>query len=313
VKLIIQPDAGILPVVEAIKKARKTIDVYIFRFDLNSVEKALADAVQRGVMVRALIAHTNRGGEAKLRKLEQRMLAAGLNVSRSAEDLLRYHAKFMICDSTLHLLGFNFTKLDVAKSRSFAISTRDSKSVREAAKLFDADLIRQPYVPSRSHLVVSPETSRAMLADFIKGARKDLAIYDAKVSDLTMIKLLKESVAKGVRIRVLGSVKGRHEGIDEYRLAPMRLHVRAIVRDGTRAFVGSQSLAKSELECRREVGLIVRNPAVARKLLQVFEADWKESAPKESTDEKNADKKEEKDEKNDEKKDEKKDANPSAA
>lgn len=293
-KLITQPDAGILPVVEAIKKAKKTIDVVIFRFDLGPVEKALADAVQRGVMVRALIAHTNRGGESKLRKLEQRMLAAGLNVSRTADDLLRYHAKFMICDGMLYLLGFNFTKLDIGKSRSFAIATKDKKSVQEATKVFEADLTRQPYVPAKSNLVVSPETSRAMLADFIKGARKELAIYDEKANDPGMIKLLKERVAKGVRVRVLGSVKGKHDGIDEYKLAPMRLHVRAIVRDGMRAFVGSQSLAKGELEKRREVGLIVNNPAVARQLLQVFDADWKESAPKESTEEKNAEKKEEK-------------------
>ena len=293
-KLITQPDAGILPVAEAIKRAKKTIDVVIFRFDLDPVEKALADAVQRGVMVRALIAHTNRGGESKLRKLEQRMLAAGLNVSRTADDLVRYHAKFMICDGMLHLLGFNFTKLDIGKSRSFAISTKDKKAVQEAAKVFEADLTRQPYVPSKSHLVVSPETSRVMLADFIKGARKELAIYDEKVNDPAMIKLLKDRVAKGVRVRVLGSVKGKHDGIDEYKLAPMRLHVRAIVRDGLRAFVGSQSLAKNELESRREVGLIVNNPAVARQLLHVFEADWRESAPQEDKEEKKEEKKDDK-------------------
>lgn len=279
-KLIIQPDAGVLPVVQAIKKAKKSVDVFIFRFDRDEVEKALAAAVQRGVTVRALIAHTNRGGDAKLRKLEQRMLAAGLNVSRSADDLLRYHAKYMICDSTLHLLGFNFTKLDIDKSRSFAISTKDSKSVQEAARLFEADVTRQPYAPSKSHLVVSPETSRAVLSDFIKGARKELAIYDAKIQDPSMIKLLKERVAKGVKVRVLGSVKGNHDGIDQYPLATMRLHVRAIVRDATRAFVGSQSLAKGELDNRREVGLIINNPSVARKVLQVFEADWDESAKK---------------------------------
>jgi phosphatidylserine/phosphatidylglycerophosphate/cardiolipin synthase-like enzyme len=56
------------------------------------------------------------------------------------------------------------------------------------------------------------------------------------------------------------------------------MHVRAIVRDGKNAFVGSQSLRKDELENRREVGLIVNNPAVARKILTVFEQDWKDSA-----------------------------------
>jgi cardiolipin synthase len=58
------------------------------------------------------------------------------------------------------------------------------------------------------------------------------------------------------------------------------LHVRAIVRDGTRAFVGSQSLRKEELDKRREVGLFINNPTVTRSLLKVFDADWEASATK---------------------------------
>lgn len=276
-KLIIQPESGVVPVVHAIKKATKTIDVLIFRFDRDEVEKALAAAVLRGVQVRALIAHTNRGGEARLRKLEQRLLAAGVLVSRSADDLLRYHAKFMVADSVLYLFGFNFTKLDIDKSRSFAISTRDAKTVAEASKLFESDVTRQAYSPGKSHLVVSPENARAMLSGFISGAKSELAIYDAKVHDPSIIKLIKERAAKGVTVRVIGSMKGKDPGVKERR-PPMRLHVRAIVRDGTRAFVGSQSLRKDELENRREVGLIINNPGVARQIMQVFETDWADSA-----------------------------------
>jgi cardiolipin synthase len=277
VQLIIQPESGVVPVVKAIKAARKTIDVMIFRFDRNEVEKALGAAVQRGVQVRALIAHTNRGGEARLRKLEQRLLAAGVLVSRTADDLLRYHAKFMVADNVLYLFGFNFTKLDIDKSRSFAIATRDAKTVAEALKLFDSDVTRQVYTPGKSHLVVSPENARAMLSAFIAGAKQELAIYDSKVYDPSIIKLLKERAAKGVKVRVIGDMKGKDPGIEERRL-PMRLHVRAIVRDGARAFVGSQSLRKDELENRREVGLIINNPGVARKIMQVFESDWADSS-----------------------------------
>ena len=276
-KLIVQPEAGVVPVVKAIKAAKKSIDIFIFRFDRDEVEKSLAAAVQRGVQVRALIAHTNRGGEARLRKLEQRLLASGLQVSRTADDLLRYHAKYMVADSVLHLFGFNFTKLDIDKSRSFAISTRDAKTVGEAAKLFEADLTRQTYTPGKSHLVISPDNARAMLSAFISGAKEELVIYDGKVQDPSIIKLLKERVAKGVKVRVLGDMKGKDPGIEERRLS-MRLHVRAIVRDGKRAFVGSQSLRKDELENRREVGLIINNPAVAKKILQVFESDWADSS-----------------------------------
>jgi phosphatidylserine/phosphatidylglycerophosphate/cardiolipin synthase-like enzyme len=284
VKLVVQPEAGVTPVLRVIKLARKTIDVFIFRLDHDEIEKALAAAVQRGVTVRALIAHTNRGGESRLRKLEQRLLAAGITVSRTADNLIRYHAKFLIADSVLHLFGFNFTRLDIEHSRSFAISTRDTKAVAEARKLFEADNNRHPYGPGKTHLVVSPENARATLTAFIAGARTELAIYDAKIQDPAMIRLLKDLAAKGVKVRVIGSMKGKDPGVHECKLAGLRLHVRAIVRDGMKAFVGSQSLRTVELDRRREAGLIINNPAVARKIMQVFEADWavssKSSKPK---------------------------------
>jgi phosphatidylserine/phosphatidylglycerophosphate/cardiolipin synthase-like enzyme len=294
VKLIIQPEAGLPPVVRAIRTAKKSVDVVIFRLDREEVEKALGSAVQRGVTARALIAHTNRGGEAGLRKLEQRLLAAGVTVSRTGDDFVRYHAKYMIADSTLYLFGFNFTKIDVDKSRSFAIATKHGPSVKEATKLFEADVARQPYTPAKSNLVTSPETARASLCAFIKGAQKELAIYDAKIQDPSFIKLILERAAKGVKVRVLGSINSKDERIQARKMTNMRLHVRAIVRDGTRAFVGSQSLRKDELENRREVGLIVTNPSVARRILQVFESDWAECDKRSDKVDKASDKKDEK-------------------
>jgi phosphatidylserine/phosphatidylglycerophosphate/cardiolipin synthase-like enzyme len=77
---------------------------------------------------------------------------------------------------------------------------------------------------------------------------------------------------------VIGSMKGKDPGVHECKLAGLRLHVRAIVRDGMKAFVGSQSLRTVELDRRREAGLIINNPAVARKIMQVFEADWAASS-----------------------------------
>jgi cardiolipin synthase len=279
VQLIIQPEAGIAPVVRAIRKAKTTLSICIFRIDRGEIEQALAAAVQRGVAVSALIAHTNRGGDNALRKLELRLLEIGATVSRTADDLVRYHAKYMIADNVLHVFGFNFTKLDIDKSRSFAIATKDRKAVAEALKLFTADNNRQPYSPGRSHLIVSPETSRSSLAAFIKGARKQLCIYDLKVTDPAMVKLLNDRAAAGVQIRIIGGVKGTSEAVRVCK-PKKRIHIRAIIRDGRRAFVGSQSLRKEELSARREVGLLVNNPTVARRILQVFEADWAEWAKK---------------------------------
>jgi len=275
--LIIQPDAGVTPVVQAIQRAKQRVDIAIFRSDSKEVEKALAGAVQRGAKVRVLVAHTNSGGEGRLRKLEQRMLEVGVTVVRTGDDFTRYHGKFLLVDQTLYLFAFNFTTADMGKSRSFGVSTRDAAAVREATALFEADSTRQPYLPKRSPLVVSPETARETLTAFVKGARRQLLVYDVNLQDPSFVKLLKQQAAAGVDVRVLGKFKGG-DAIAVRPLRPMRLHARAIIRDGSRAFVGSQSLRRPELDRRREVGVVITNASVTRKLREVFEQDWAASA-----------------------------------
>jgi cardiolipin synthase len=274
-KLIVQPDAGRLPVLAAIHHAKKAVDILIFRLDDREVADALAAAVRRRVAVRALIAHTNRGGEKSLRKLEMRLLEAGVTVSRTADDLARYHGKLMIVDRrVLHLYGFNFTWLDMTRSRSFGVVTRNRRFVDEALKLFDADCNRQAYTPGYDRFVVSPENARERLAAFIAGARHQLLIYDPRIGDPAMLRLLAERARAGVDVRIIGKVDIAKSSVTTEKYPGKRLHVRTIVRDGNRAFLGSQSLRKIELEKRREIGLIVDDAAVVRGLRQVFEQDW---------------------------------------
>jgi len=275
-KLIVQPDAGLAPIVTAIRQARKSVDILIFRLDRFEIARALAAAVTRGVRVRALTAHTNRGGTKSLRKLEMLLLEAGVTVSRTADDLVRYHGKMMVIDGKiLHVYGFNFTGLDMAKSRSFGVISKNRKLIEEASKLFTADFDRRPYSPGYDRFVVSPENARERLARFISGARRQLLIYDPCVSDDAMLRLLTERVKGGVDVRVIGRVEAKWaDEIKSEKYPGRRLHIRAIVRDGKRAFVGSQSLRRLELEKRREVGVIVTDQLVVSQMLDVFEKDW---------------------------------------
>ena len=273
-KLIVQPDAGIAPIVNAIKQAKRSINVLIFRLDRAEIAHALEAAVGRGVRVRVLTAHANRGGTKSLRKLEMQFLAAGITVSRTADDLVRYHGKMMILDDKiLHVYGFNFIGLDMLKSRSFGVITKNDKLVKEANKLFMADFDRLTYTPSYERLVVSPENARERLGRFISGARKQLLIYDPQVSDDAMLRVISERIKAGVDVRILGRVEAKWN-VKSEKFPGRRLHVRTIIRDGKRAFVGSQSLRRLELDKRREVGVIVTDVNVVEQLQDVFEKDW---------------------------------------
>jgi cardiolipin synthase len=274
-QLLVQPDDGVFPLLKAMQKARRTIDMHVFRLQYKAIEKGIQAAVGRGVVVRTLIAHTNKGGEKALRKLEQRLLEMGATVSRTADDLLRYHGKIMIVDGvTLYVMGFNLVHQDIDRSRSLGIATRKRELVQEAMRLFEADFNRHAYTGGSRHLLVSPVNARERLAAFLKGARKQLLIYDGQLTDNSMIRVLQARQDAGVDVRIIGEMEKGHSGISAEAFPGKRQHLRAIVRDGRTVFLGSQSLRKLELDARREIGVLVSDARVVKQVSDVFERDW---------------------------------------
>ena len=189
----------------------------------------------------------------------------------------------------------NFTHLDIDRSRGFGIVTEDPKWVAEGINLLMADCKRSPYSCGLDSFVVSPANARKVLGNFLKRAHKQLLIYDPKISDEEMIRILHERAKAGVEIRVIGQTEA---DLPVRELSKLRLHTRMIVRDERQAFISSQSLRAAELDSRREVGLIVRDAKIVKKLMETFESDWasldiektgdgsaeKSAAPKQETD-----------------------------
>ena len=273
--LLVLPVDGLAPVVRALRRAKESVRLTIFRCDLPEIEKALAAAAARGVAVHALIAQTNRAGEKQLRKLEQRLLGYGITVSRTADDLVRYHNKFLVIDERiLYVCGFNFTKLDLSKRRSFAVVTRKRRFVAEALELFEADATRQDYAAKVPDFVVSPLNARARFEKLISKARESLRIYDPQAIDPALLRLLKKRAEDGVDVRVLGIVGRAGGGLHVEKIPELRVHVRAILRDDRELFIGSQGLRTIELDRRRELGLVLRDRTTIKRFRDVFEADW---------------------------------------
>jgi len=279
-KLIIEPGDGVAPIIAAIRNAKKSVEIAIFRFDRKDIEAALKAAAEKGVKVTALIAFANRGGERSLRKLELRFLDAGIIVARTADDLVRYHDKYVVIDRrVLYMLSFNFTHMDIDHSRGFGIETTNANWVHEAVRLFRADCTRTKYAPKTDTFVVSPANSRKVLGLFLKRAKSELLIYDPKISDKEMLRILQERARAGVAIKVIGKVAGSVP-YEVQKLNGTRLHTRMIIRDRRQAFVGSQSLRTAELDFRREFGLILQDTKAVKQLIDTFESDWTTTSTK---------------------------------
>ncbi len=161
------------------------------------------------------------------------------------------HCRIRLAKRAIDIVIFRFDRPDIERAL-------------EALRLFEADCARQPYEPVRSDLVISPENARSTLSDFVRKARRQLFIYDPKVADEAMVLLLTERVKAGVDIRVIGKVSKSGQALPHEKYPSGRFHVRAIIRDGRDAFVGSQSLRKIELDKRREVGEVHVHEAETR-------------------------------------------------
>ncbi|HXS25398.1 MAG TPA: phospholipase D-like domain-containing protein [Gemmatimonadales bacterium] len=277
-KLLVQPDDGVGPVLEAIERAETSLDLYVFRLTHPKLKRALGDAVSRGVVVRALIAHVTADGSEGLRKLESELLGMGVTVSRTAEDLIRYHGKVLIKDRTnVYILGYNLTRRDIAHARSFGIATRQKSLVAEAIRLFEADFDRQLYTPRLDQFVVSPFNSRASILSLIEEAREQLLIYEPRLTDRLIQKALEQRAMAGINVRIISKVAKNANAVQVAAYPGERMHVRAIVQDSRRVFIGSQGLRRAELDRRREVGVIVDDKDVVRGVTRIFEKDWAET------------------------------------
>ncbi|MGH9844899.1 MAG: phospholipase D-like domain-containing protein, partial [Blastocatellia bacterium] len=273
--VIIQPRDGIEPLLTGIEQAQESVEIVIYRLDRLEIEQALVAAAARGVAVHALITHTNKENLKEIKKLEKRLAERRVRVTRTAEDLVRYHSKVMITDrKRLFLLTFNFTFLDIHHSRSFGVVTEEPRLVKEAVRIFEADALNLSSTPEVEIFVVSPINSREKLTEFILGAEKQLLIYDGKLSDAQIIKHLESRARAGVDIKVIGEMNKRVKGVKVRKMPLIRLHVQAIIRDGNEVFFGSQSLRKVELDQRREVGLITDDPEAVQSFFIIFEMDW---------------------------------------
>lgn len=274
ITVIVQPRDGINPLLDAIRSAERSLDLTIYRADRLEIEQSLVEAADRGVRVHVLTTTTNRHDAKNLRKLESRLSATKVRVSQTARDLVRYHNKMMIVDeAALYLLTFNFSFVDIHHSRSFGVVIRDSETVGEAVGLFAADVHQSP-VPRTEQLIVSPLNARQRLEAYILGARRQLLIYDGRLTDAQMIRLLTQRAREGIDVRVIGKLGKRVKEISVRPMPQVNLHAQAIIRDEESVFLGSQSLRKAELDNRREVGVIIDDCEVVNHLLLVFEMDW---------------------------------------
>jgi phosphatidylserine/phosphatidylglycerophosphate/cardiolipin synthase-like enzyme len=71
----------------------------------------------------------------------------------------------------------------------------------------------------------------------------------------------------------------------EIRLAEsLYIHAKLMVIDGEAAVVGSQNFTETSLDYNRELAIVITDPSILERCLDVFERDWQRAIPGAPTD-----------------------------
>ncbi|MBS1122684.1 MAG: Cardiolipin synthetase, partial [Deltaproteobacteria bacterium] len=219
-------------------------------------------------------------------KYFDQLVTAGAQVKWSSPQFTYAHAKFIVVDGKTALISTgNFSKsYSIELERNFVATDQDPADVADLVQLFAADWEGQPLTMACTRLVVSPINARERILAVIAGAQATLEIESMQFADPAVRDAVAARVAAGVQVRVLLADAG---WIDANAAAatflgnlgvPVKwiphLHTKAIVADGTTAYVGSENLSFTSLDKNREVGLVlVEAPSIA-PLQATFEQDW---------------------------------------
>jgi cardiolipin synthase A/B len=281
------PDAGEAPFVAALERATASIRVMVYLMGYGGILDSLTAKAKAGVQVRVVL---DQGQASVNQKYFDKLTAAGAKVLWSDPKFPYMHAKMIVVDDKQAVVTTgNFSKsYSIGLERNFVAQVDDPQDVVDLAALFDADWERRAPDLSCTRLVVSPVNSRSRLLALIDSAATTLTIESMQFADSDVRTHVAARKAAGVQVRAIlaeaswidantaAAVFLKAQGI-EARSIP-HCHVKAIVVDGERAYLGSENLSYTSLSKNREVGLVLTEPAAIKVMADTFERDWTSGA-----------------------------------
>jgi phosphatidylserine/phosphatidylglycerophosphate/cardiolipin synthase-like enzyme len=290
-QFLVLPDDSMIPLLAALAAAQQTIDIYVFTLSNPDILAALREAVARGVRVRAVVdpapSENAAAGHAAMRALNE----ANVQVRPRPSYFERVHAKSFVVDGAHALVSsINFLD-DWMHTRDHGVLTSNPVVVQGIMQTFAADWAAIPddSVPAPP-LVLSPPNSRATLADLIDGAQASLFLEEEQITDDAMVDLLAARSNAGVAVQIvtnalqtknrpcLETLQARAPQVQVRYSTQLWLHTKLVIADERRMLVGSVNLTPTSLDKRREVSMLVDDPAAVARAVAVARDDFASGA-----------------------------------
>jgi cardiolipin synthase len=282
-QLIIEPDMGRKPILEALASAQHSVGLVMYGMTDDQILNALIQEKRSGKSVKVLLERSPYKTEGENGKAIQALEANQVSWQGNIPPLRLIHQKtLLIDDNKAVVMTFNFTHSTFNKERNFALIIDDPRKVATITSIFNADWNHTPVGNASSDILLSPDDSKQKLLSLINNARKSISIYAQNVSDYQMIGAMAKAARKNVSMRLLTSEKIRDKqaqylaraGVIVHQSKQYMIHAKVFVIDDELAVIGSVNLTKASFENNRELSIVSRDKNVIRSLNATFDNDW---------------------------------------
>jgi len=296
------PRDGNAPVISAISKAKKGIDVEVYELTDEKVIDALIERAKAGVSVRAILNHYGAKSDVPNQAAYSKLSENGVQVQFSSPKFKFTHEKAIIVDAgtsgqevlimTLNL-GPGYIDLNdpdirgqapQGASLNFGIVDKDSKDVGVVEDIFNADWDNKHFsLNGASSLAVSPLNSRDQLTGQINSAQKTFHFFAQELGDSQIINALKQAAVRGVEVKGLVSenlvkpavIQALSEaGVEIKVLKNPYEHAKAAIADSETVYIGSINYTKTSMDSNRELGIVTAQTDIAKKMETEFSRFW---------------------------------------
>jgi phosphatidylserine/phosphatidylglycerophosphate/cardiolipin synthase-like enzyme len=287
VTIVVEPGDNGDMLVAAITGAATSIHMTMYQLTSTRVINALKSRKAAGKEVKVLLNKTFPGGMGSNASVYSELMAAGVEVRYAPANFQYTHEKALVIDNTTaFIMTMNASDSAFSGNREFVAIDTDSADVAETEAVFQADWAGTAITPS-GKLLVAPDNAEAQLVALVDGATKTVDLEGEVLSADSILQALGRAQKRGCAVRIvlsdqtptsagaLAITQLKQVGIPVRSLSNPYIHSKAIVTDGSLAYVGSENFTQNSLQNNRELGLVVGKQSEVDKVAGAIDADFK--------------------------------------
>jgi phosphatidylserine/phosphatidylglycerophosphate/cardiolipin synthase-like enzyme len=273
-------------IVNRINWAQERVYLSSYIFTEKRIFEALQNAQKRGIDVKVLMEKNVYKAPFLNNNRFRDLESAWVEVAWSNPDLYSLnHTKLLIIDDKAIVSTGNYSYSSFAYNREFFLQIWDTDFVDILTQIFRSDYIWEANTHYDDRLVLSPLLTRSKFSTLVSSAQDSIKIYSQTFSDDTLEVELSKAVQAWIDVQIifpeLKEIESNRESykiftdawVQVHTLKKPKLHAKAMLVDDTYLYIGSINFSYYSIEQNREIGLLITNPEIIEKFLQVWKQD----------------------------------------